>query len=42
VVLAGLLDTQADAVAATYDNRGCRLVDGGSGEWRILVLERLA
>lgn len=42
VVLAGLLDTQADAVTQAYVSRGCRLVDGGRGEWRILVLERTA
>jgi len=40
IVLAGLLDTQADAVAKAYTSRGCRLVDGGHGEWRILLLER--
>jgi len=42
LVLAGLLDTQAEAVAQAYVSRGCRLVDGGQGEWRILVLERAA
>ncbi|WP_114229067.1 MULTISPECIES: 50S ribosomal protein L11 methyltransferase [Sphingomonas] len=42
VVLAGLLDSQAEAVAAAYESRGCRLIDGGTGEWRILVLERSA
>jgi ribosomal protein L11 methyltransferase len=40
LVLAGLLDTQADSVTEAYVSRGCRLVDGGRGEWRILVLER--
>jgi ribosomal protein L11 methyltransferase len=40
VVLAGLLDTQAEAVTAAYVGRGCRLVEPGSGEWRVLVLER--
>lgn len=39
LVLAGLLDSQADAVAAAYTQRGCRLIDGGAGEWRVLVLE---
>lgn len=42
LVLAGLLDSQAGAVAEAYTSRGCRLVDGGHGEWRILVLERAA
>lgn len=42
IVLAGLLDTQAEAVAGAYTSRGCRLIDGGHGEWRILVLERAA
>jgi ribosomal protein L11 methyltransferase len=40
IVLAGLLDTQAEAVVAAYTSRGCRLVEGGIGEWRVLVLER--
>lgn len=40
LVLAGLLDSQAPAVAEAYTSRGCRLVDGGYGEWRILVLDR--
>jgi ribosomal protein L11 methyltransferase len=40
LVLAGLLDTQAEAVAAAYTSQGCRLVDTGSGEWPVLVLER--
>ncbi|GAA4034024.1 50S ribosomal protein L11 methyltransferase [Sphingomonas rosea] len=40
IVLAGLLDTQAEAVTDAYVSRGCRLVEGGSGEWRVLVLER--
>ena len=39
VVLAGLLDTQADAVIAAYQAAGMRLVEGGKGEWRVLVLE---
>jgi ribosomal protein L11 methyltransferase len=38
VVLAGLLDTQAQAVAAAYAVQGLELVDSGSGEWPILVL----
>jgi ribosomal protein L11 methyltransferase len=39
VVLAGLLDTQADAVIAAYEAEGMKLVEGGKGEWRVLVLE---
>ena len=40
ILLAGLLDTQAEAVTAAYAERGCRLVAPGEGEWRVLVLER--
>ena len=39
VVLAGLLNTQADAVVAAYEAEGMNLIEGGSGEWRVLVLE---
>jgi ribosomal protein L11 methyltransferase len=39
VVLAGLLDTQAEAVIAAYQAEGMKLVEGGNGEWRVLVLE---
>jgi ribosomal protein L11 methyltransferase len=39
VVLAGLLDTQADAVIAAYDKLGITLADRGSGEWPVLVLK---
>lgn len=42
LLLSGLLDTQADAVAAAYEAQGCRLVDAGSDEWRVLLLERSA
>ncbi|MGH6659221.1 MAG: 50S ribosomal protein L11 methyltransferase [Sphingomicrobium sp.] len=38
LLLAGLLDAQAEAVVASYEAYGCTLVDGGSGEWRVLVL----
>ena len=38
VVLAGLLDTQAEGVAAAYEKLGFSLVDRGSGEWPVLVL----
>ena len=40
ILLAGLLDTQAEAVTAAYVEQGCRLIEPGSGEWRVLVLER--
>jgi ribosomal protein L11 methyltransferase len=40
ILLAGLLDTQAEAVAEAYCSRGCRLLDQGRGEWPVLVLER--
>jgi ribosomal protein L11 methyltransferase len=42
VVLAGLLDTQADAVARAYKKLGLKLVDRGSGEWPVLVLQSKA
>jgi ribosomal protein L11 methyltransferase len=38
VVLAGLLDTQAGAVAAAYEAQGMTLVERGEGEWRVMVL----
>jgi ribosomal protein L11 methyltransferase len=38
VVLAGLLDTQADAVAAAYEAEGMTLIERGEGEWRVMVL----
>lgn len=40
LVLAGLLDTQTEAVVASYEAYGCTLVDGGTGEWRVLEFER--
>ena len=40
VVLAGLLDSQADAVAAAYEDRGVCVSDRGSGEWPVLVLAK--
>jgi ribosomal protein L11 methyltransferase len=40
VVLAGLLDNQADSVIAAYEELGLTLADRGSGEWPVLVLER--
>ena len=36
-ILAGLLDSQADAVVSAYRARSFTLLDGGSGEWRVLV-----
>jgi ribosomal protein L11 methyltransferase len=39
VVLAGLLDTQADAVISAYEAEGMKLVQRGEGEWCVLVLE---
>lgn len=38
IVLAGLLDTQADSVAAAYEKLGLRVTEHGSGEWPVLVL----
>ena len=39
VVLAGLLDTQAEAVIAAYEAEGMALAERGEGEWSVLVLE---
>ena len=39
LILAGLLDTQADAVIAAYEARGMRITERGQGEWCVLVLE---
>ena len=39
LILAGLLDTQADAVLAAYEAEGMNALDRGKGEWRVLVLE---
>ena len=38
VILAGLLDTQADAVAGAYEALGMKVVERGPGEWPVLVL----
>jgi ribosomal protein L11 methyltransferase len=38
IMLAGLLDTQADAVIDAYERHGLQLRDGGFGEWPVLVL----
>ena len=40
IILAGLLDSQRDAVARAYEDQGLGLADGGSGEWPVLVLTR--
>ena len=39
IILAGLLDTQADAVARAYQAQGLKLHDRGTGEWPVLVLK---
>lgn len=38
VILAGLLDSQADGVIAAYEKLGLSLTDGGTDEWPVLVL----
>jgi ribosomal protein L11 methyltransferase len=38
IVLAGLLDTQAAAVAIAYEKLGLTVCDRGTGEWPVLVL----
>ncbi|MBB3764488.1 ribosomal protein L11 methyltransferase [Sphingomicrobium lutaoense] len=40
VVLAGLLDTQAEDVIAAYEAEGLSVAEAGEGEWRVLVLEK--
>ena len=42
IVLAGLLDTQADAVARAYEEQGLRIAERGFGEWPVPVCERAA
>jgi ribosomal protein L11 methyltransferase len=42
VVLAGLLDTQAEAVIRAYEQHGLRIAERGVGEWPVLVCERPA
>jgi ribosomal protein L11 methyltransferase len=39
IILAGLLDTQADAVARAYEAQGMTLHKSGTGEWPVLVLK---
>ena len=38
IILAGLLDTQADAVIAAYGELGLSLAHRGAGEWPVLIL----
>lgn len=40
VVLAGLLNSQSDAVAAAYEEEGFVLTNSGQGEWPVLVLRK--
>jgi ribosomal protein L11 methyltransferase len=40
MILAGLLETQAEAVAHAYENLGLTVADRGSGEWPVIVMER--
>lgn len=42
IILAGLLDTQAEAVAQAYESQGVTVRDRGFGEWPVLVCERTA
>ena len=42
IILAGLLNTQADQVVAAYERCGLALCDHGSGEWPVLVCERVS
>ena len=42
IVLAGLLDTQAEPVARAYEKLGLSIRDRGVGEWPVLVCERTA
>ncbi|HKH27430.1 MAG TPA: 50S ribosomal protein L11 methyltransferase, partial [Sphingomicrobium sp.] len=39
IILAGLLDTQAAAVARAYEAQGMKLHKSGTGEWPVLVLK---
>lgn len=41
IVLAGLLDTQADTVIHSYESEGLRARARGFGEWPVLVCERM-
>ena len=39
MVLAGLLNTQADAVIAAYEATGITVTERGDDEWCVLVLD---
>jgi ribosomal protein L11 methyltransferase len=39
IILAGLLDTQADAVVEAYEAEGCSVIERSPGEWTVLVLK---
>ena len=40
LILAGLLDSQAEAVASAYRGLGLTLESSGGGEWPVLMLAR--
>ena len=40
IILAGLLDTQADGVTEAYKALGCSITERSSGEWTVLVLRK--
>ncbi|NUQ17576.1 MAG: 50S ribosomal protein L11 methyltransferase [Sphingomonas sp.] len=40
IILAGLLDSQVEAVIRAYESEGLTIRDRGIGEWRVLVCER--
>ena len=40
LILAGLLDSQAEAVAGAYGDLGLTLESSGGGEWPVLTLAR--
>jgi ribosomal protein L11 methyltransferase len=42
IMLAGLLDTQADAVAGAYEAVGCKVEERDPGEWTVLVLSKIS
>jgi ribosomal protein L11 methyltransferase len=42
VMLAGLLDSQGDAVARAYEAQGLTVMERGVGEWPVLICERAA
>jgi len=42
MLLAGLLDSQADAVAGAYEAQGVELVTRSSGEWPVLVMQAIS